>query len=305
MSDNNGVDGYYIFASSIAALVTRTITHPMDTIKIRLQASTLNHNNTNKTTLFENLKTIIFPIQVGNNDKLNQLRTFTSLYRGLPVALLFSVPALSVYLSCYETTKQTLYNKYQIKKDAAVNHLVSGCIAEISAGLFFTPMEVMKNRLQTTNKAKQTSFLSLATHMLKYEGIRGFFRGYWMSLVVFIPHSATYFITYEKMKQWMIRDESSRVSPTLYMLCSSVAGITSCFISTPLDIIKTRWQISAAEHGKDFREGPISIAKHLIRYEGRNVLIRSLYANIAWGLPTTAISMTIFEVLKRNRYKFE
>ncbi|KAI9478088.1 MAG: mitochondrial carrier domain-containing protein [Benjaminiella poitrasii] len=309
MSTDNVIDGYHLFASSTAALVARTITHPMDTIKIRLQATTIQYSNAR--TLLKQLPNIIFPVQQQQQHGAhgNKTKRIVSLYRGLPVALLFSVPALSVYLSCYESTKQALHTNYHIQPDAVTSHLISGCAAEFAAGLLFTPMEVMKNRLQTTTTTakamtrQQTSFRSLAKHIFRHEGVRGFFKGYWMSLVVFVPHSMTYFVTYERMKRWMIRDES-RTKPTLYMVCSSVAGIASCLVSTPLDIIKTRWQISAAEQGSEFRQGPLAIAKKMLRLEGRQVLIRALCANIAWGLPTTAISMTVFEVLKNNKSRF-
>ncbi|CAO3614519.1 unnamed protein product [Mucor fragilis] len=274
MSSSSTLDGYYLFASSTAGLIARCITHPMDTIKTRLQSST----SASK--------------YVWNNVK------FTSLYRGLPVTLVFSVPALSVYLSCYEASKQLLDSRYHIQRHSVWSHLLSGCAAEVMAGTLFTPMEVMKNRLQTQKTNNNNRFL--ITSILKNEGIRGFYKGYWMGLVVFVPHSMAYFVMYEKMKQWCM---SNNNDASMYMLCSSVAGVTSILISTPLDIIKTRWQISAAEQGQQFRQGPVSIAKDMLFKEGKGALTRGLWARIAWGIPTTAISMTIFEVLKDNKAK--
>lgn len=251
----------------------------MDTIKTRLQT-------TSKRT---NLLAVIFP---PNTPKL------TSLYRGLPVTLFFSVPALSVYLSCYEATKQTLDSHYHIHRDSIYSHLISGCFAEVAAGTLFTPMEVMKNRLQT--QRVEAGNKALISTIFKEQGLRGFYRGYWMGLVVFVPHSMAYFVTYEKLKQTlMVKDVEHKSG--LYMVCSSLAGIVSIMLSTPLDIIKTRWQISAAEYGKQYRLGPIAIAKHMLFHEGKGALTRGLWARIAWGIPTTTISMTIFELLKDNR----
>jgi solute carrier family 25 iron transporter 28/37 len=253
----------------------------VDTIKTRLQITT------QKGTHLELLKKAIFSYNI------------TSLYRGLPITLLFSVPALSVYLSCYEATKQILDQKYDVDRDSVISHLTSGCAAEVAAGLLFTPMEVLKNRLQTQHRGA-TSLLII--HILKREGIKGFYKGYWMGLVVFVPHSMAYFVTYEKMKQWLIKDEKSKKFQ-LYMVCSSIAGITSIMLSTPLDIIKTRWQISAADQGAQFRQGPLGIAKQMWQKEGKIAFTRGLWARIAWGIPTTAISMTVFELLKDNRHK--
>ncbi|GAA5805377.1 mitochondrial carrier domain-containing protein [Helicostylum pulchrum] len=278
MSNETIIDGYYLFASSIAALVARTITHPLDTIKTRIQTSSKGTNL---------LKQVIFPT---NAHKL------TSLYRGLPVTLLFSVPALSVYLTCYESTKQVLDRHYHIDRHSVYSHLISGCFAEVAAGTLFTPMEVLKNRLQT--QRGESNNRVLISHIFKQEGIRGFYRGYVMGLVVFVPHSMAYFVTYEKLKQYFLHDKSNKFH--MYMLCSSLAGVTSIMVSTPLDIIKTRWQISAAEYGKQYRLGPMSIATQMMR-EGKGAFTRGLWARIAWGIPTTTISMTVFELLKDNK----
>ena len=84
-----------------------------------------------------------------------------------------------------------------------------------------------------------------------------------------------------------------------YLLCSGVASTMGIMISTPLDIVKTRWQISAAEQGAAFRLGPVDIIKRMWQHEGRwRAFTRGLLARIAWGIPTTAISMTVFEALK-------
>ncbi|KAI8084380.1 mitochondrial carrier domain-containing protein [Gilbertella persicaria] len=275
------IDGYYLFASSTAGLVARTITHP------------------NKQSLIK----IVFPNLIGKHtSSTEKIQSLKSLYRGLPIALLFSVPAVSMYLSCYEATKQTLSTSYNIARDSSLNHLISGCAAEVSGCLFFTPMEVIKNRLQTQQKQARINSRSLIANIYKTEGIRGFYRGYWMGLVVFVPHSMTYFVTYEKLKQWILPNTDHN-HPSLYMVCSSMAGVASVLVSTPLDIIKTRWQISAADHGKMYRDGPIAIAKNMLLNEGRGAFTRGLYARIAWGIPTTAISMTVFEVLKDSKEK--
>ncbi|KAI8337381.1 mitochondrial carrier domain-containing protein [Choanephora cucurbitarum] len=296
---SNPIDSYYVFASSAAGLVARTITHPIDTINIRLQTTTLRSTQPRSAHVF---KTIIFPDLVDRNTSFKEkMQSIKGLYRGLPVALFFAVPALSVYLSCYESTKQKLSTTYHVPQDSSLNHLISGCAAEVAGGLLFTPMEVMKNRLQT-QRGQHVRLRLFVSNIYKQEGLRGFFRGYWMGLAVFVPHSMAYFATYEKLKQWVL-SKVDKKHFGIYMACSSTAGVASILISTPLDIIKTRWQISAAEQGKAYRDGPIAIAKNMLLKEGRGAFVRGIYARIAWGIPTTAISMTVFEVLKDNKSK--
>lgn len=227
--------------------------------------------------------------------------TLRSLYRGLSITLLFSVPALSVYLTCYETTKASLG-----RPDAVWNHLISGCVAEVAAGTLFTPMEVMKNQLQTGSHAMEG--FNLAKRIWRTEGLPGFFRGYWMGLAVFVPHTMAYFAMYEECKRQfrLLSSSTTEEEETVgglpwsaYMACSSVASTVGIVVSTPLDIVKTRWQISASEQGVAFRKGPVAITRQMWKQEGQwRAFTRGLGARIAWGIPTTAISMTVFEALK-------
>ncbi|KAL0095594.1 mitochondrial carrier domain-containing protein [Phycomyces blakesleeanus] len=193
-------------------------------------------------------------------------------------------------------------------RDAMINHVISGAVAELAAGTLFTPMEVLKNRLQTEQrKQKGTSASALARIVWNKEGIRGFFRGYGMGLAVFMPHTVIYFVTYEKLKGQaaaMLKKDSDlgQFPFSVYLVCSGVASAAGIIVSTPLDVIKTRWQVSAAEEGTLFRKGPVAIACHLWLNEGGwRGFFRSLGARIAWGLPTTMISMSVFESLKDLR----
>lgn len=52
-----------------------------------------------------------------------------------------------------------------------------------------TPMEVMKNKLQSGKALKTKTAFSLARKIHEKEGYRGFFRGYWIGLAVFAPYT--------------------------------------------------------------------------------------------------------------------
>lgn len=230
------------------------------------------------------------------------------LYSGLSVTLLFSVPALSVYLSTYESTKRYLDHHDLAGHDKLVNHMLSGATAEIFAGTLFTPMEVLKNQLQTS-PTRMTAY-PLAQHIYHKEGLSGFYRGYWMGLVVFLPHTMIYFAAYEHFKSILGNGRGNRYASHLpwgyYLVASSAASLISSAVSAPLDIIKTRWQVSASEQGKSYRQGPWQIAKHLWVKEGQwKGLTKGLAARVVWAIPTTAISMTVFELVKDYRRLLE
>ncbi|KAG0165956.1 hypothetical protein DFQ28_003306 [Apophysomyces sp. BC1034] len=263
------MDPFVLVASSIAALISRFITHPIDTIKTRLQVA--NHQAEGYAPF-----------------DLNHKATFGgNLYSGLSITLLLSVPAVSVYLSCYEFSKDWLDEQLEIGQNTVLNHLVSGCVAEVMAGLLFTPAEVIKNCLQVSADEDSTCS-SIAYRIWQREGLSGFYKGYWLSLAVFVPHSMTYFVVYEQLKLWMASSNFG-----VYMICSIIASALAITLSTPPDIVKTRWQVSHNNEQVTVR----SIVYQMYRDRGWRAFTTGLVARILWGIPLQAISMTVFEVL--------
>lgn len=212
--------------------------------------------------------------------------SFLSLYRGIGITLLFSVPALTLYLTTYEWAKSWL------DLTPVLTHGVAGCCAELAAGLFFTPMEVIKSQLQIDYIQRSTT-LSIAKSIYEQDGIAGFYRGFFVTLGVFLPHTVTYFIVYEQLKvMWPVEEQTFFV----FFICSAIASALGIMISTPLDIIKTRWQVSSREVA--YQGGPVQIAKEMWLHEGKwRAFTKGMLVRIAWGIPVTTINMAVFEQL--------
>ncbi|KAI8390368.1 mitochondrial carrier domain-containing protein [Blakeslea trispora] len=260
------VDTFYLIASSVAALIARSVTYPLDTIKTRLQT-----------------KSTHYDLLIDPTSQID--KRAMSLYRGMGITLLFSVPALTVYLVCYEWSKVYL-DTLGLSKEVLLNHAISGSFAELAAGIFFTPMEVIKSQLQINPQSTWQ-----LVQQMRHEGLASFYRGYWMSIAVFLPHSVTYFVVYEYLKH-----QSSDQTILVYLFCSAVASALGIIVSTPLDIVKTRWQVSRQEQA--YRGGPVQIAYRMWCYEGGiRAFTRGTLVRIAWGIPLTTINMTVFEAL--------
>lgn len=198
-----------LLASSTAALASRLCTHPLDTVKTRIQVSNSPHQG-------------LIPTFV-------ELVRTRAVYRGLPIALALSVPGLSVYLTTYDLAKDRLSRQFDgFGTDTVQNHMMSGMIAEVFSGLFWTPMEILKSKQQVENMSsgmysstaatgatgksassptasnvspstlpsasssttsmipKYTSTANLARQIYQHEGFLGFYRGYFITLGVFV-----------------------------------------------------------------------------------------------------------------------
>jgi hypothetical protein len=251
---------YTLAFSSISSLIARTTFYPLDTIKTRIQ-----HAKAYKPTTWNPFK----------------------LYQGLGVTLLFSVPASAVYLTTYDTVKE-----YRDNSDSFITHTVAAISAEGIAGILFTPMEVLKQKLQVLEAKKDT--MSMLRDTYNKFGIRGFYKGYFLGQAVFIPYTITYFVTYEQLKlKWKSSfDPSTQTLPIgMYVTCSSIAGALAGAISNPLDVIKTRVQIAS---NKDTKQ----VIQQLYRENGIHGFAKGMGARIFWIAPSMSLSITIFELLK-------
>ncbi|GAA5893278.1 hypothetical protein JCM8208_004396 [Rhodotorula glutinis] len=300
-----------LVASSLASISARLCTHPLDTIRIRIQ-------------------TAGYPVPPIK--ELVPRPRIRSLYAGLPVAVGFSVPALSVYLSVYEASKR-YFSETWLPQDKAPGLLqqlpvfvAAGTAAEFASGAIWTPLDVLKSRLQTGREG--TSAVALTRKILHEEGAIGLMKGYWLGTAIFVPNIAIYWSVYESLKQRYIPgysavatssspspDSPSPAAPsssptsTSTLLSSipitlryTLASVTACSIAacvtTPIEVVQARWQTSGVS-GKVARGGISGIVKTMWRTEGARAFTRGLGIRIAYAIPANGISMTVYESVKR------
>ncbi|KAG0211861.1 hypothetical protein BGX28_007316 [Mortierella sp. GBA30] len=319
-----------LIASSAAALCSRLCTHPLDTLKTRIQVS--------------NTPQPLLPTFLG-------LVKDGGLYRGLPIALTLSAPGLSVYLTAYDLAKDKIARLFprHLHSDTVTNHMFSAVIAEVSSGFFWTPMEILKSKQQVetlspvssalsssstsssshmqpkyaaaspaavTAAVKPISTLDLARKIYRSEGLLGFYRGYFITLGVFVPYSMIYFATYEQLKAmaWQQRQRHLRtvknatsqqdedVLPFMTIVaCAAVACGVAAAVSNTVDVVKTRWQTSILAT-TEATSSTSRIASQLFRQGGLAGFTRGMGARILWMIPSVTISMSLFEWLKAHGF---
>ncbi|SCV70950.1 BQ2448_3712 [Microbotryum intermedium] len=282
------VEPFVLVASSCSAIAARLCTHPLDTLRIRIQTA-------------PGWK--VPPLK----DLIPQPRV-KAMYAGLPVAIAFSVPALSVYLMTYEASKRYLAEqllapgvKPTVLQQMPV-FMLSGLAAEFASGAIWTPMDVMKARLQKGGEGT-TSASKLLRKIWKEEGYRGVFRGYWLSNAIFVPYISLYWFLYESFKLRFIPNyDPYGASPggglpltAKYTLCSVSACAVAVSVTNPIELVQSRWQTSRGLA----KDGIGGIVKELWRMGGPKAFARGLGIRVAYAIPSNAISMTTYESMKR------
>ncbi|KAK4536642.1 hypothetical protein CDCA_CDCA09G2667 [Cyanidium caldarium] len=277
-------------------MVARLVVHPLDTIRARMMVSAEPTSWTGTwRAAFGEGGSLARTVHLG----------VRSLYRGFSVSALVQAPAVATYLSVYEKSKEAL-GRQALIGNGAVNHGASGLLAEAASAVFWTPMEVVKQRAQVA--ATQVSIRELAVQVRQAEGLAAFYRGYWITLGVFGPYAMLYFMCYERCKTaWMgaLGVPVVEQLPVWSVLLSAASsGAMAAGLTTPLDVVKTRLQTSVASAGTS-RPSATRLAVELWRAHGLQALFRGWSARVIWIAPNTAITMTAFEVLKSRLLQWD
>lgn len=202
----------------------------------------------------------------------------------------------------------------------AANLTVSGVVAECASAFFYVPAENVSQRLQlqsirTTTGQRLSNISEIFRMTLRYEGWLGLYRGYGASIYTYAPGSAIWWASYELSKK-PIRGILHRYSnlelthPStnhlVHIIGGAFSGLTSCLITNPLDVIKTRFQtldLSLSENRIILRKGVQSMLFSMFWNEGLRGLYRGLSARLMVSIPGSACSFSVYEIVKRYSLK--
>ena len=307
-------------AGGASGLLSRLVTHPMDTMKSRMQVG-------------------------GSKTFLN----INGAYKGFGAVAIGSPVASGMYFMGYETTKACLKSVRRDDDDQQIlvlENVLTGIVAQALAGIAYTPVDVVKERMQvcsvlpthlkTNNGVDYRNALDAVRTILKNEGVKnGLMRGYWAQNFVWWPWSACYFAAYEKGLEMFRRTKSNAkegekeeeeeeeyyryVSP--HAASAFTAATCATILTHPLDLCKTRVQTmtssssssdssndsSSAKTKAGVRRGNVAekltmrrVFTDVVRKEGFFALYRGVWARILSVAPGSAISFYAYESIRKS-----
>lgn len=148
----------FMIAGSIAGMVEHMAMFPVDTVKTQMQA--LGSCPLKSASLNLAIRSIL------------KTEGPAGFYRGIAAMGLGAGPAHAVYFSVYEACKKSFSGG---NPNNPVAHAASGVFATVASDAVFTPMDMVKQRLQLSNSPYKGVF-DCVKKVLREEGIRAFLR---------------------------------------------------------------------------------------------------------------------------------
>lgn len=138
-------------------------------------------------------------------------------------------------------------------------------------------MEVVKQRTQATGNSSYFNFrITIAS-----EGIRGLYRGYTTTISREVPFSLIQFPVWEYTKKLITSDANQPIEPWKSTIAGAFSGAIAAFLTTPLDVAKTR--IMLAQAGSDMSTGNLFFAlNHIFATRGVRGLFAGALPRVTW-----------------------
>uniref|UniRef100_A0A9I9CPR3 Solute carrier family 25 member 44-like n=1 Tax=Cucumis melo TaxID=3656 RepID=A0A9I9CPR3_CUCME len=203
----------------------------------------------------------------------------SGLYRGFGTSAIGSLPGRVLALTSLEVSKDIMlkYTENLEMPEATRVGLangVAGMISNLVSCIYYVPLDVVCQRLMVQGLPGTTycnSPLDVVRKVMKAEGFRGLYRGFGLTAVTQSPASALWWGVYGAAQHIIWRSlgyrDSMEKKPshmemvTVQATAGMVAGACSSVITTPVDTVKTRLQISPMQVIDNYGIGRPSVLK--------------------------------------------
>ncbi|XP_030451032.1 calcium-dependent mitochondrial ATP-magnesium/phosphate carrier protein 3 [Syzygium oleosum] len=263
-------------AGGLSCALSTSLMHPVDTIKTRVQASTLS-----------------FPDIIA---KLPQIGV-RGVYRGSIPAILGQFSSHGLRTGIFEASKLLLINVAPNLPDIQVQSLASFCSTFLGTAVRI-PCEVLKQRLQAG------IFDNVGEAIVgtwQHDGPKGFFRGTGATLCREVPFYVAGMGLYAESKKLVQHLLGRELEPWETIVVGALSGGLAAVTTTPFDVIKTR--MMTAPQGR-----PVSmtmVAFSILRREGPLGLFKGAVPRFFWIAPLGAMNFAGYELARKAMDKNE
>lgn len=318
------------FASSAASVITKSILHPLDTVKCRSQLLALR----------EGCGAASSPLPIWRQVLLQYKGKWglPYLYGGLPPKLLLYTPYQAIYITSYSGTQLLLRGNENSSGGAhhpdshrprPLHTVLASISAELASCVVRVPMEATKMWVQSTTSTNSLAALRQWISLRPSDAVAA-----WRILILpqtvmhDIPYSVCQWVCYETLRPWAcgtttasehqsMTSSSSSLSVGLWRFVRTFAagglsGLVASTLTIPLDHIRTRMLVLG---GQRLREGSAVVSgSRLAAGSSRGVyqlVVKPIYLNggwrgfyrggmwrVLWTTSNMALYFPVFEVLR-------
>lgn len=298
---------------AIAGAFGEGMMHPVDTVKTRIQSQAILSGGIQKP---KSLLQMVRAVAVTDGAR--------GFYRGVIPGVTGSLATGATYFGFIESAKKWIEESHP-RLGGLWAHFIAGAVGDTLGSFVYVPCEVMKQRMQVQgsrtswnstiikdsisrksgkqNYGYYSGMFQAGSSILKEQGPRGLYAGYWSTLARDVPFAGLMVMLYEALKDlteygkqiWIPSLDHHINSSVEGLFLGGLAGGFSAYLTTPLDVIKTRLQVQ----GSIIRySGGLDAIRRIWMIEGVKGLFRGSVPRITWYIPASALTFMAVEFLR-------
>ncbi|XP_023006386.1 mitochondrial thiamine diphosphate carrier 2-like isoform X1 [Cucurbita maxima] len=307
-------------AGAIAGCVSRTVTSPLDVIKIRFQVQL--EPITSWALVQRSLS--------GPSKYTGMIQATKDIFReeGLPGFWRGNVPALLMVMP-YTAIQFTVLHRmktYAAGSSKTEVHIqlnpylsyISGALAGCAATVGSYPFDLLRTILASQGEPKiYPSMRSAFIDIFQTRGFRGLYAGLSPTLVEIIPYAGLQFGTYDTFRRWTMSwnhrhypnsgatNRKDGLSSFQLLLCGLAAGTCAKLVCHPLDVVKKRFQIEGLQRHprygarveQDAYRNMIDALRRIMKSEGTAGLYKGIIPSTVKAAPAGAVTFLAFDTI--------
>jgi len=173
-------------AGAVAGMTGTALTHPLDTVRLRLALPSHGYNG-----VMDATRTMV------------RVEGFSSLFKGLPATLLGIAPYAALNFASYDVLKRFSEDHIGLAPTPAGSFGAAPLLLGATSGTFATtvcyPLDTIRRRMQMKGDVYKSIPDAMVT-ILRVEGLRGYYRGWVANTLKVIPQNSIRFFAYEGFK---------------------------------------------------------------------------------------------------------
>lgn len=308
----------YFAAGGVAGVVSRTVTAPLDRLKVYLIAQTGVKNSAVRAAKEG------APLAAAGNASKTLLDALKELWRAGGMRSLFAgnglnvlkvMPESAIKFGAYESAKRffaRMEGHNDTKRLLPTSQFLSGGIGGMVAQCFVYPLDTLKFRMQcdTVEGGLRGNKLIAATARKVWgaNGLFGFFRGLPLGLMGMFPYAAIDLTTFEYLKRALLarqarikhcHEDDVPLNNFVTGAIGALSGGLSASVVYPLNVMRTRLQAQGTVLHPSTYASIGDVARRTLETEGPRGFYKGLTPNLLKVAPAVSISYVVYENSKR------
>ena len=273
---------YFFAAGGISGAIGKTVTAPLDRIKVLLQvkggySGSLVTQAANDGKFFQAMRAIF---------KEEGLRSF---WKGNVPQVLRVLPYSALNLYGYEQFKRA-FKCEEVEKWQVAKRLAAGASAGMLATVVTYPLDTIRLRMAVDSSIKS---MPQAIRLLgKEQGMMAFYRGVGPAMIGVAPYMAFELASFDFLKKVFAR-EDLKSSPAISFVSGFVAAMMASSCTYPLDTVRRQIQLQ----GGSMLTMP-KMVKSIVADEGALGLYRGFIPSCLKNLPNKGIRLAFYDTAK-------